>query len=59
MRDNTKQEDYFRFLEELRVSGVTNMFGAAPFLEDAFPELNLGEAKDWLIAWMESFDEED
>lgn len=58
MSGNT-QEDYFRFLEELRVSGVTNMFGAAPFLEDAFPELNLGEAKDWLIAWMESFDEED
>tara|TARA_R110002012_G_scaffold29919_1_gene91570 strand:+ start:102 stop:281 length:180 start_codon:yes stop_codon:yes gene_type:complete len=59
MRDNTKQEDYFRFLEELRESGMTNMFGAVPLLEDAFPELNLGEAKDWLIAWMDSFYEED
>ena len=48
------EEKYFTFLDELRESGVTNMFGAAPYLEDEF-QLNRKEAKSILIAWMESF----
>ena len=28
--------EYFEFLNELRDSGVTNMFGAAPYLQEAF-----------------------
>ena len=48
---------YFIYLNELRESGITNMFGAAPFLEDEFPELNRQEAKDVLMKWMDSFDE--
>jgi hypothetical protein len=51
---NTMQE-YFDFLVELRDSGVTNMWGATPFLHAAFPELTYKEAKDVLIAWIESF----
>ena len=31
-----KNEVYFRFLEELRQSGKINMFGAAPYLAQAF-----------------------
>lgn len=54
-----QQVKYFAFLNELRESGITNMFGAGPFLEDEFPELNRQEAKDELLAWMQSFDKED
>lgn len=28
--------EYFKFLETLRKSGVTNMFGAAPYLQREF-----------------------
>ena len=30
------QEDYFAYLNELQASGVTNMLGAASYLEDKF-----------------------
>ena len=56
MSATTKQEDYFKFLNELRESGITNMFGAGSFLENEFPELNRQEAKATLMEWMDSFD---
>jgi len=56
MSDTTKKEEYFKFLNELRDSGVTNMFGAGPYLEDAYPELNRQEAKAVVVEWMRSFD---
>lgn len=48
---------YFDFLEDLRVSGVTNMFGAGPYLEEAFG-LSKQEAQRILIEWMRSKKEE-
>lgn len=48
--------EYFDYLVELRDSGVTNMFGAAPFLQEEFG-LDRTEAKNVLIKWMESFNE--
>jgi hypothetical protein len=51
------QEDYFKYLNELRASGVTNMWGAGPYLEDKF-WLTKQEAKDVLVAWIKSFEEE-
>ena len=50
------QEDYFKYLNELRASGVTNMWGAGPYLEDEF-NLTEQEAKDVLLAWIKSFEE--
>ena len=41
----------YDFLDDLRESGVTNMFGAAPYLMEAF-ELNKSEAKRILIEWI-------
>ena len=58
MFDHLQKEEYFKFLDELRDSGITNMFGAGPFLEDAYPELNKQEAKSVLMEWMKSFDKE-
>lgn len=51
------QEDYFDYLVELRDSGVTNMWGAGPYLEDEF-DLSKSEAKEVLASWIKSFKEE-
>lgn len=59
MSETAKREEYFQFLNELRESGITNMFGAGPFLQDEFPELSKYEARAELSAWMKSFDKED
>jgi len=48
------QADVFEFLNELRDSGVTNMFGASPYLVDEF-DFPANVAKAWLIKWMKSF----
>jgi hypothetical protein len=47
-------KEYFDYLVELRDSGVTNMWGAAPYLEQEFG-LSRQDARDVLIAWIESF----
>jgi hypothetical protein len=46
------------FLDDLRESGRTNMFGACPYLEDMFgPEfMNRRQAKDVLSYWMKTFE---
>jgi len=53
-RDLDEVEEYFKFLDDLRETGITNMFGAGAFLEDAYPELNKQEAKAVLMDWMDS-----
>lgn len=51
----TSNEEYFLFLDDLRASVVTNMFGAAPYLLKAFPALNRHEARDIVLAWMKTY----
>jgi hypothetical protein len=46
--------EYFEYLEALRESGVTNMFGAGVYLQDEF-SLTRYEAQDILIEWIQSF----
>ena len=50
------QEDYFTYLDELQKSGVTNMLGAASYLEDKF-WIEPSEAKEVLRLWIKSFEE--
>lgn len=47
----------FLFLDSLRKSGRINMFGAAPYLAEAFG-LTKSEAREVLRQWMESFGRE-
>lgn len=47
-------KQYFEYLNDLRDSGVTNMFGAAVYLQRDFG-LSRQESRDILIKWMESF----
>jgi hypothetical protein len=50
------EKEVFEYLEELRKSGITNMFGATPYLEDKF-NLENRHARILLIKWMESKNE--
>jgi hypothetical protein len=54
--DNRREQEYFDYLEELRRSGDTNMFGATPYLRAAF---NLGQerAREVLTKWMRFHDD--
>ena len=49
--DNEHEQEYFDYLEELRQSGDTNMFGARAYLEHAF-DLDKTEARAVLSKWM-------
>jgi len=46
--------EYYSYLDVLRESGVTNMFGAAPYLMDEFG-LDKRVAREVLMSWMESY----
>lgn len=48
----------FEYLDELRESGDTNMFGARPYLQREFPRYSDDTARSVLKAWMDSFDGE-
>jgi len=50
------KEEYFVYLDNIRESGAINMFGAAPYLQDAFG-LSRYDAKDILLEWMDTFAE--
>jgi hypothetical protein len=50
-------QQYFDYLIELRDSGKTNMWGAAPYLEAEFGVTHT-EARSILAAWIKSFDKE-
>ena len=48
--------EYYVYLEKLRQSGVTNMFGAAPYLQKQYG-LNPREARKVLGSWMDNYSE--
>jgi hypothetical protein len=52
---NPDDQQYFDFLDELRASGETNMFGAGPYLRDEFPELTKAESYKIMKRWQNSF----
>ena len=49
---------YWIYLEELRRSGVTNMYGAVPYLMGEF-DLDRREARDILAEWMKKYNPDD
>jgi len=58
MRKTTEQEqEVLEYLNILRDSGATNMFGATPYIEDEF-KLNKKESKRLLSLWMKNFNNE-
>lgn len=49
-----EKQIYYDYLEELRQSGVTNMFGAVPYLMREF-DLSHDEASKILSDWIGSY----
>jgi len=55
-RPEVATDEVLEYLDELRESGVTNMYGARPYLINAF-YLEKHEAKAALTYWMRTFSE--
>ena len=53
---NKKWMRYYRYIEKLRASGITNMFEISVYLEDEFNLYN-DDAKKILVSWMKNHDE--
>jgi hypothetical protein len=51
--------EYFEYLNDLRESGETNMFGATPYLMMEFDMLSKEEARAILSEWMKSFEDKE
>lgn len=49
-------EEYLEYLDDLRESGVTNMFGAGQYIQQAF-DIARDEANKILTYWMHTFSE--
>ncbi len=45
------------FLDALRISGKTNMYGAVPYIQKQF-NTNKYDAQRFLLKWMETFNEQ-
>lgn len=50
----TMTAEHKSFLDKLRKSGVTNMFGAAPYIQRQFG-VNKADSRVILMEWMDSF----
>ncbi len=55
MADMKANEQHLTFLDELRESGETNMYGARPYLLAEFPDLTKADAAAILLDWMRTF----
>jgi hypothetical protein len=53
---NPDWEHYYKTLEAIRRSGVTNMYGAAPYLA-AYANIDERLASQVLVNWMQNYDE--
>ena len=51
-----QQRVVFRYLDNLRESGKTNMFGAGSWIQEAFG-ITKYDANRFLVKWMETFGE--
>ena len=48
-------EEYYKFLEALRRTGVCNMWGASIYLEECYSELSEEESKEILCNWIHNY----
>ena len=56
VRPDLLETEYLVYLDGLRETGVTNMFGAAPYLAEEY-SLKLSFARQVLSYWMKTFEE--
>ena len=58
MRPNYVTDEHLEYLDNLRESGQTNMFGATPYIQQEFGE-EKHFAQQILSYWMETFGDDD
>jgi uncharacterized protein YciI len=58
MQQSILTQEHHDYLIALRDSGVVNMWGATPYIEDRF-DVTQQEAKAILIEWIQSFKEKE
>lgn len=58
MRPAFITDEHLEYLDDLRESGATNMFGARPYLMRTFRTLKGDEAATVLSYWMKTFGKE-
>lgn len=58
IRPTIVHDMHLEFLDELRESGDTNMFGASPYIREAF-DVTKAEAATILTYWMKTFPREE
>ena len=51
------ENEVFDFLDNLRSSGDTNMFGARSYILESFPKISNFQAGKLLTKWMKTFGE--
>lgn len=57
MKPEYLKEEHLEYLDDLREFGITNMFGATPYLQDEYPDLEKKDASKILQYWMKTFSE--
>jgi hypothetical protein len=55
IRPEYLKDEHLNYLDELRETGLTNMFGAAPTLMTHYDDLTKEEARKILAYWMDTF----
>jgi hypothetical protein len=48
----SKKEEVFQYLDDLRESGIINMWGSPRFLQEEFG-MSRDESRDWVFQWMD------
>ena len=57
-RPDVCDDEMLVYLDDLRESGATNMYGATPYLQSDFPDLSKAEARAVLSYWMKTLGNE-
>lgn len=52
---NDEWDRYYKVLELIRKSGITNMWGAAPYLAE-YCNISVKRATDILLSWISNYD---
>ncbi len=56
MNTTPEKEDVFSYLDALRESGITNMYGAGPYVSARYG-VDKYEARELCIEWADTFEE--
>jgi hypothetical protein len=48
-------EEYYNTLEDIRQSGITNMWGAGPYLKEIYSGLSHNDANGILSNWIHNY----